>query len=215
MCILLRMDDTVRVYQGGSVETNGYLVEGEDGFIVIDAPAGMTDWLLERRHDAKVSDLLITHMHFDHIEDVAHMVKQFGCRVHAHSPYSEELTLAKMARKEWGMKLEIEPFVVDQLIGSELHGETWGGKHWFIHHVPGHSPDSLVYHLPEEELMFTGDVLFAGSVGRADFPGGDLVLLQKGIHERLLNQGAHTRIYPGHGPYTKLAEEALNNPYLS
>ncbi len=209
------MNDQIRMYHGGMVDCNGYLVETEEGFIAIDAPAGMTDWLLERRPDAKVTHLLITHMHFDHVEDAARMKKQFGCKILAHSPFNDDLTLSRMASTTWHMRIAVDEFVVDEAFSSEMHSANWGGLHWLIHHVPGHSPDSVAYHLPDEQIMFVGDIIFAGSVGRTDFPGGSLSTLRKGIHDRIFNQDANTRLYPGHGPYTSIGEESLSNPYLA
>lgn len=81
--------------------------------------------------------------------------------------------------------------------------------------VPGHSPDSIVYDLPDEGIMFTGDVIFAGSIGRTDLPGGNLRLLKQGIEKKVLNQPATTMIFPGHGPYTTVKNELLTNPFIS
>jgi len=209
------MDDAVRVYQGGSVLCNGYLIEGKDGFIAIDAPEGFAEWILARRPDAKVTDLLITHMHYDHVEGAAKLKETFGCKIHAHSAYNDKLTLSKLAKSAWGIQLEIAEFIVDDVFGDDCKLAEWGAHRWFIHHIPGHSSDGVAFHLPDEHIMFVGDILFAGSVGRTDLPGGNLALLQRGIHERLFNQDAHTVVYPGHGPYTTISTEILSNPYLS
>lgn len=194
---------------------NGYLIEGKHGFIAIDAPEGFAEWILARRPDAKVTDLLITHMHYDHVEGAAKLKETFGCKIHAHSPYDDKLTLSRLAKSAWGIELNVDHFIVDNAFGNDCTTAHWGGRRWFIHYIPGHSLDGVAYHLPDEHIMFVGDILFAGSVGRTDLPGGNLSLLQRGIHERLLNQEAHTCVYPGHGPYTTISAEILSNPYLS
>lgn len=202
--------EQIRVYTGGVVGANGYLVgTGDDSYVAIDAPEGFSDWIVAHFPRARVTDLLITHQHFDHVQDVARMKNRFSCAVHAHSQYSSALTLADL----WS-GLQVEPYEVNDVIGSGRHTDTWGGKAWLIHFVPGHSTDSLVYHLIDDELMFSGDVLFAGSIGRTDFPGGDHERLLVGLRDRILNQPANTLVYPGHGPYTDIKDENLNNPFI-
>lgn len=208
--------DRIRIYTGGIASANGYLLKvADNNFIAIDAPEGFADWISSKRPNATISDLFITHQHFDHVQDAARIKKLFGATIHAHSPYSENLTLANFARESWGMDLEMEPFVVDNILPKDKNVGNWGGWHWVIHHVPGHSPDSLIFSLPDEGLLFSGDVIFAGSIGRTDFPGGSLKLLQHGIEQKILTQDANTNIFPGHGPYTTVRSEILTNPFLS
>jgi glyoxylase-like metal-dependent hydrolase (beta-lactamase superfamily II) len=80
--------------------------------------------------------------------------------------------------------------------------------------LPGHSPDSLVFHPEGSGVVFVGDTLFAGSIGRADLPGGDLDQLLDGIARHLLVLPADTRVFPGHGPETTIGREAATNPFL-
>ena len=208
--------DNIRVYTGGIAACNGYLViTGDNTYIAIDAPLGFVDWILSRKPDAKITDLLITHQHFDHIQDAAKFKKQFGCTIHAHSPYSPDLTLETLARNAWDPDMHVEPFEVDDIVDEKRRTANWGGQLWHIHFVPGHSTDSNVYHLVDEDKLFSGDVLFAGSIGRTDLPGGDEKQLLNGIHARILNQPATTIVLPGHGPYTTVKHERLTNPFLS
>lgn len=102
-----------------------------------------------------------------------------------------------------------------KILTPDIHTANWGGLLWHLHQVPGHSPDSIVYDLPDEGIMFTGDVIFAGSIGRTDLPGGNLRLLKQGIEKKVLNQPATTMIFPGHGPYTTVKNELLTNPFIS
>ncbi len=208
--------DRIRVYTGGIASCNGYLMKtGENSYVAIDAPEGFAQWILARKPDIKITDLLITHQHFDHVEDAAEMKRLFGCKIHAGSAYNEDLTLIKLAHNSWGVPINLKAFEVDEVLGDDIHTANWGGLLWHIHHVPGHSPDSIVYNLPDEELMFTGDVLFAGSIGRTDLPGGNSRLLNHELQTKVLTQPATTRILPGHGPYSTIKSELLTNPFIS
>ncbi len=208
------MSMDISVYTGGPCMCNGYLVRGEDGYIAIDAPLGFTAWVRRQLQEGeRVSDLLITHQHFDHVQDAAELARTYGCCIHACKAYSRELTLETLARSSgWG--IEVEPFTVDDAFGPAATEREWGGLRWHLHHIPGHSPDGMAYGLPEHEQVFCGDILFAGSVGRTDFPGGSMSQLVRGIREQLLCLPHTTTVHSGHGPATTLAEEQLNNPYL-
>ncbi len=204
----------VRIYTGGPAACNAYLIKGSTGYVAVDAPLGFADWVCKRLPEgATLTDLLITHQHFDHVQDAARLRELTGCRIHAHSAHSRELTLEDAAGR-WGIEPPA-PYHVDDAFGSSLTSADWGGLAWTLHHIPGHSPDGMAYHLAEKELLFVGDILFAGSIGRTDFPGGSMSTLVRGIREKLMVLEPATRIYSGHGPFTSIQEEMLNNPYLS
>lgn len=205
----------IRVYTGGAVAGNGYLFKtGENTYIAIDAPEGFADWIKSKNPKAVITDLLITHQHFDHVQDAARMKEVFGCAIHAGAAYSDQLSLVDMAGKEWNMDIEVPPYEVDDLIDDNKKAATWGGLIWHLYHVPGHSPDSIVYQLPDEDILFSGDTIFAGSIGRTDLPGGNTKLLLKGLENTILSQPLSTTIFPGHGPYTTVRNEKQTNPYL-
>lgn len=196
-------------FTGGFVQTNGYLFQTPDGsWIAVDAPAGMAGWLGRRGIVPAV--LLLTHQHYDHVEDAA-AVAAMGAKVYAWRPYSTELTLEEMMRS-YGMPVVVPPFPVDVLLEG-LDGLEIGGCRIALAHVPGHAIDSVTFHLPEAGELFSGDTLFAGSIGRADLPGGDPELLIDGIREKLFALPESTRVYPGHGPATTIGGERAANPY--
>ncbi len=199
----------ISCFTGGMVETNGYLVEGPDGNLLVDAPAGVAAWL--ENAGIKVSVLLLTHQHYDHVED-ANAVRQTGAKVLAFSGYSEELTLEAVGRA-WGMPIRVEPFSVDQTVSHDENLIVCG-LNIHVRHVPGHATDGLVFHLPDHALLFSGDTLFAGSIGRADLPGGNPRQLIDGISRHIMTLPASTRVFPGHGPETRIDREAASNPYL-
>ncbi len=203
----------IQKYTGGPVACNAYLVRGEAGYVAVDAPLGFADWVRRQLPEgAALSALILTHQHFDHVQDAARLQELTGCRICAHSPYSPELTLAEAARA-WGITPPA-PFTVDEAFGSGRGEAAWGGLHWQLFSIPGHSPDGMAYGLAEESCVFAGDILFAGSIGRTDFPGGSHAALVRGIREKLMGLEPATVVYSGHGPSTSIQEELLNNPYL-
>lgn len=196
-------------YTGGMVATNGYLLEGPEGLVIIDAPAGITDKIPAGVTPAA---LLLTHQHFDHVEDVA-ALSALGVPVYAFRPYHTDLVLDEEARR-WGMPVTIPPFVVDEVLEGESHLAVAGLKFSLLH-VPGHSPDSVCFHLDDADFVFGGDTLFAGSVGRTDLPGGQHGIFVNEIRGKLLSLPEATQVFPGHGPSTTIGVEAEENPYLA
>lgn len=196
-------------YTGGMVQTNGYLVETPDGNLLIDAPEGVAQWIAEKA--VRVDDVLLTHQHYDHVTDAA-ALQAAGARLHAFAPYSKDLTLEAAARA-WGMPVTVEPYRVESLL------ETTGplrlaGLEFQMAHVPGHAADAVTFHLPAAGVVFSGDTLFAGSIGRTDLPGGDTQQLLDGIDRHLMTLPPETRVLSGHGPATTIGREAKVNPYL-
>lgn len=209
------MSADIQVYTGGPCMCNGYLVKCADSYVAVDAPLGFADWVAKKLPvGATLSDLLITHQHFDHVQGVAALVAATGCRVHACMNYSRELTLEDLAARSWGGGLDVAPFRVDDVFGPACYHAEWGGSRWNIHHIPGHSPDGVAYELSDTEDLFCGDILFEGAVGRTDFPGGSMAALIRGIRDKLLPLPHTTTVHSGHGPATTIGEETLNNPYL-
>lgn len=208
------MEMNLQQYTGGPVMCNAYLLEGADCCVAVDAPWGVADWLLPRLPKGKpLRHLLLTHQHFDHVQGVAELQRRTGCKVHAYAPYSRELTL-ELLSSSMASSLQVEPYVVDDAFG-ELDEAEWGGYWWKLRHVPGHAIDGMAYILPQQQAMFVGDILFAGAIGRTDFPGGSTQRLVKGIREKLMTESPATLIYSGHGPSSSVGEELQSNPYVS
>lgn len=198
-------------FTGGFVQTNGYLFQTPDGsWVSVDAPKGMAAWLTGR--GIKPAALLLTHQHYDHVEDTAAMAA-LGARVHAWFPYSTALTLEEMMRN-YGMPIVVEPYRVDVLLEGASELEI-GGQKMALSHVPGHSTDSVTFYLEDKGELYSGDTLFERSIGRADLPGGNPALLIDGIREKLLGLPGDTAVYPGHGPATRIGAEREGNPYCA
>ncbi|MEM9079201.1 MAG: MBL fold metallo-hydrolase [Verrucomicrobiota bacterium] len=192
-------------YTGGLVATNAYVLQSHSGTLLIDAPKDVFPWLASK--NLTPDALLLTHQHFDHVED-AHL---FEGPIYAQSPFSRDLTLDQQAR-DWGLPVQVPEFSVSILLTSEST-ITLAGFQISILPLPGHSPDSLVYHIPAETIALAGDTLFADGIGRTDLPHGEHQTLISGIRSTLLTLPPDTRILPGHGPETNIAHEQ-NNPFL-
>jgi len=202
----------ISIFTGGMAETNGYLVKTGSGAFVVDAPEGMTDWLIEQ--GVKVDTLLLTHQHFDHCQDAAAMQSKLGARVVAYQAFSRVLTLEFLMGFSRGTRFEVTAFTVDELLEGKMGIEA-GGLTWKLAHIPGHSLDSVTFYCEGEKLVFGGDVLFAGSIGRCDFPGGSQKMLVEGIAKHLMVLPNETTVLPGHGPGTTVGDERDGNPYLA
>lgn len=210
----------IECYTGGFFQTNGYLLQGKDGNILIDAPQGVAAWLNEK--GVKIDELLLTHLHHDHIIDAAALKREHPeCIIRSHSAYDDDLTLASLLRHAIGGLADLEDFESDELLEGQEEIES-AGFEFALKHVPGHSPDSLCFYLAGENdinpgvpILFGGDVLFNGGIGRTDFPHGSTEMLLNGIREKVLTLPGDTVVYPGHGPATTVADEAESNPFLT
>lgn len=202
----------VESFTGGMAATNGWLLKLEHGCVLVDAPEGIADWLESR--GAVVDALLLTHQHFDHVQDVSAVKKRHGCPVFAWADFSRTLTLEQLFGAVTGAGLLVPEFEVDEVLEGRS-SVTAGGLDWQLLHIPGHSADSVCFHHAGHQAVFGGDVLFQGSVGRTDLPGGSFSRLLTGIQEKLLPLPDITRVFPGHGPATTLGRERLGNAFLS
>ncbi|MDQ2824508.1 MAG: MBL fold metallo-hydrolase [Verrucomicrobiota bacterium] len=201
---------TYEIFCGGVFETNCYLLEAPQGWILFDAPEGACDWLRSRQIDLKL--LLLTHGHIDHVQDVAKVKRTFNCPVGCHAETAPMISDRDFFRN-FGFELEIEPSQPDFLI-EETPARDFLGLDMRVLEVPGHCPGSLCFFSRENELLIGGDVLFASGVGRWDLPGGDANLLFAGIRTKLFPLGDKVTVLPGHGSPTKIGTERRTNPFL-
>lgn len=198
-------------YTGGIAATNGHLLTLPGGTVLVDAPEGIAAWLRQRK--VKVDALFLTHQHFDHVLDAATVKAEHGCRVYAFASYSRELTLEILYGAVMGSPIYVPPYEVDEILGGKGQIEA-AGETWQLHHVPGHSPDSVCFYLESEALLFSGDTMIAGGTCRTDFPGGSMRLLVGGIKSKLLTLPDATRVFAGHCEETTVGQERLTNPAL-
>jgi len=195
---------------GGIFETNCYLLKAPGGGILFDAPDGACEWVRLLGVDLKL--LLLTHGHVDHVQDVARIKRQFDCPIGCH-PLTAPMISDREFFRSFGFDLEIEPTNPDFLI-EETPSRDFLGSQFQALEVPGHCPGSLCFFLPDDRLLIGGDVLFVGSIGRGDLPGGDIDLLVQEIRKKIFPLGDDVTVLPGHGPPTKIGIERRTNPFV-
>ncbi|MBR4846380.1 MAG: MBL fold metallo-hydrolase [Bacteroidaceae bacterium] len=164
--------------------------------------------------DLVVKYLLNTHLHFDHIFGNGFMYKQYGLKTCAHRGDEEWLMDAPNRTRMFGMEFPGEPVPVGTYLedGDEL---TLGYHTIKCIHVPGHSMGSLAFYISDARTLFSGDILFRGSIGRSDLPGGNIRVLIDGIRDKLLTLPDATLVYPGHGEATTIGCEKMYNFYMT
>jgi hydroxyacylglutathione hydrolase len=199
-----------QTFIGGIFDTNGYLIQTQGGNLLIDAPTGAADWISGL--GVRIDTLVITHGHVDHFDDAAKIKRASNCQVAYHKDGIPLMTDPDVFKK-LGFALEAEPVQADFLIDETPQIELCGVPFQVLF-VPGHCPGSLCFYSSGDQLLFDGDVLFAGSIGRTDFPGGDHQLLIRGIREKILTLPDPTVVLSGHGPKTTIGKERQSNPFL-
>ncbi len=198
-------------FTGGIFDTNCFFLP--DQGILIDAPQEAAVWLAARGH--KVKQLLLTHGHIDHTWDAAEIQQIHGCQVICH-PDTVPLVTERDFFKKFGLGWEINPLPPECLqLQDEAESAVIEGLDFQVLLVPGHCPGSLCFLAKEAGILFGGDVLFAGGVGRWDLPGGDGELLFRGIREKVYRLPDDVTVLPGHGPATKVGIEKRTNPFVT
>lgn len=201
-------------------QENTYLVSDEQNNCVIIDPGCYTSE--EKNHlqatieelGLRVIALLNTHCHIDHVLGNAFVQRTYQVEFYMHHDELSTLNAVPNYAHLYGFEgYELSPqpdhFLEDcqQLRFGEISFEIIFG--------PGHSPGHIAFYNAENKILIGGDILFKGSFGRVDLPGGDLETLKKTIHERIFTLPSETIVYPGHGPFTTIAEEKTSNYILS
>ena len=207
-------------YVVGYVQTNCYIVineEKKECFIV--DPGASAKKLAEqmRKDELKPVAILLTHGHFDHAGGAEELAKEFDIKIYAHE--AEKDTLADPQKNVSWMVHREECYHADVFLKDEETIDIAGFKIRVLH-TPGHTEGGCCYYIEAEDVIFTGDTLFAQSVGRTDFPGGSMSQIVRSIKEKLmtLNEAGKLEtdimVYPGHNDPTTIETERMNNPYL-
>ena len=198
----------------GPLACNCYIVgdPGTKKAIVID-PGGDAEELVRviAQQDLTVTAIVATHAHFDHVLAAEHVRGVTGAPFYLHDEDKPVLGwLQESGRLFMGVDLPPPP----EIDSSAPEGARLvaGGSELTVVHTPGHSPGSIS--LVGDGVLFSGDTLFAGSIGRTDLPGGDTQGLLDSVRHKLFTLDDGTPVYPGHGPATTLGEEKLSNPFV-
>ena len=200
----------------GPLQTNCYVL-GDDGSgdaLVID-PADHADLLVEtaRGRGWTIGAILATHGHFDHVLASGPLQQQTDAPFYAHRADLPMIQALVPQVREWMGISASPPAEVTHFVGAD-DNITLGGIVLEVLHTPGHSPGHVSYVLRERQMVFSGDCLFRGSVGRADLPGGDYETLMRSITTQLLPLGDAFTVAPGHMENTTIGYERTHNPYL-
>lgn len=211
---------TIKRFTCNMLAENCYVVSDEArAAVIIDYGA-----LYEEEAEAIVSyiksegltpvHLLCTHGHFDHCIGNGFIYKQFGLKPEAH--HEDEFLMEKMkvqTREMLGIELPIDVPPVGKYF-TEKETISFGSHQLQILHTPGHTPGGVVFYCQEENIAFSGDTLFKMSIGRTDFERGSYEQIINSLQNVLAKLPEETKVYPGHGPATTIAEELLYNPYF-
>lgn len=207
----------IHVLPAGPIETNAYLLcERERGeAVLVDAPGGV--WREVKgvlaREGCRLTELWITHGHWDHMQGAAEVVRESGARVSAHPDDRVLLETPGVMEVFLPSTIRLEALRTDRWVGQGEVLEALG-RSWEVRHVPGHCPGSVLFWCASEGVAFTGDAIFKGSVGRTDFPGGSMKMLERSILDQIYTLPVTTRLFPGHGELTSVGAERVGNPFV-
>lgn len=161
----------------------------------------------------KLRYILLTHIHLDHTFGIDALKEKYDVEVLANKG---DVALGQSRNQQarmFHLPIELGPVDIDRFLND---GATLplGKEMITVIHTPGHSMGGICFYVPESGFVLTGDTLFRGSIGRTDLPGGNHRQLILSIRSKLLTLPSDTKVYPGHGPSTTIAEEAGSNPFL-
>ncbi len=199
----------------GPFQENCYIIGDEEsgaGALIDPGDEAARIALAVEQTKLDVEKIIITHAHIDHVGAVATLVDEYACPVLMHAeaePMLKQLpTQAMMMGMRFGKVPKVDGYIEDEEV-LEV-----GGLRLRSLYTPGHAPGHLSFYLEDETLVFSGDALFAGSVGRVDLPGGSMEVLLRSIGQRLLTLPDETQVCSGHGPQTSIGDERASNPFL-
>ena len=196
-------------------QENCYVIGDEEsrtGAIIDPGDEAARIALTVERIGLEISQIIVTHAHVDHVGAIAPLVDEYLCPVVMHEEAEAMLKMAPQQAMMMGFRFGKVPNV-DRHIGDDEVLEV-GSLRLRSLYTPGHAPGHLAFHEEEQGIVFSGDALFAGSVGRVDLPGGSMEVLMRSISERLLTLPDETRVLSGHGPETTIGRERMTNPFL-
>lgn len=189
-----------------------WVAGGRDALVV--DPGDEADSVLETlgRIGAVNVEVWLTHAHIDHIGAAAAVRRATGAKVLVHESEDACLGSADLCGATW-LGIPFEPCPSDGFLAEGMTRE-WLGRTWRFLHVPGHSPGSVLHYSAQDGLAFGGDLIFRGSVGRTDLPGGNPRTMSQSLRRVCTELPPETRLLVGHGPETTIALELASNPYV-
>ena len=212
------MGMNLHVLPAGPIQTNAYLLteptRGEA--VLVDAPGRV--WAkvapILDQEKCRLSEVWLTHGHWDHTQGAAEVVRATGAKTRAHADDRLLFESPQIMEERLGRSLGLEPVKIEHWIKQ---GDRFAalGSEVEVRHVPGHCPGNVLFYFAAARAAFVGDALFNGGIGRTDFPGGNFEQLERSIREQIYTLPDDTTVYPGHGPKTTVGAEKAGNPYVS
>ncbi len=213
----------IHVLPAGPIQTNAYLLTAPERgeAVLIDAPEGIWAEIepILTESKCKLTELWLTHGHWDHMQGGAEIVRKTSAKVSAHADDRILIETPEIMSRFMGEDMGLEPVKVDAWVaqGDKLRVL---GVEVEVRHVPGHCPGNILFYFTGNKsrqapgIAFVGDALFAGSVGRSDLPGGSFEQLERSIRQQIYTLADDTLVFPGHGPRTTVGDEKRTNPYV-
>lgn len=207
----------LHVLPAGPIQTNAYLLTAPERgeAILIDAPGDV--WAdvepILARDKCRLSELWLTHGHWDHTQGGAEVVRATTALVRAHRDDQVLIETPQVMSAFLDGSIKLEPIKVDHWLKP---GESLSalGTTIEVRHVPGHCPGNVLFYMSAAGAAFVGDALFKGSIGRTDLPLGNHAQLEQAIRAEIYTLPNVTVVYPGHGEPTTVGHERLTNPYV-
>lgn len=212
----------IKQFSFNPFQVSTFVVYDPDSLDAIVVDPGMTSAAEEHkldefieRNNLKIQQIVNTHLHLDHCFGDNYVRDKYGVKVAAHLDDADLGQNIGTQAAEFGLHLDgpSDAVSVDVVLADGDIIKV-GDNQLQVLHVPGHSRGSIVLYSPEGHFAIVGDVLFQGSIGRTDLPGGEYRTLLNGIHTKLLPLPDDTLVLPGHGPMTTIGREKATNPYI-
>lgn len=206
----------VEHYVVGPVQTNCYFAinEATKEMLIVDPGAdGERLAAVIEEEGLKPTAILLTHGHFDHASCAEELAERFQIEIYAHENERETLEDVSLNLSYWEGQEKMRVYHADHFLKDEQE-ITLAGLHIRVFHTSGHTVGGCCFYLPEHDVVFSGDTLFAGSIGRTDFKKGSASDLIRAIREKLMTLPDEVVVYPGHNEVTTIGMERVNNPFL-
>jgi hydroxyacylglutathione hydrolase len=206
----------VEVFTSAGWGQNAYIVRAlsGNGMVAID-PGGEAEAMAHAitASATALNAILLTHAHVDHIEGVAALVRATRAPVYLHPADRVFYDRAQDQAAAFGVSIETPPPPDRPIVAGQAL--TFGDISLDVRYVPGHSPGHVMFYSQEAGIAFVGDVIFMGSIGRTDLPGGDYRQLMMSIRNEVLTLPQDAVLYSGHGPATTIGQERVGNPFIA
>jgi len=206
---------TIETFTSTGFGENAYLVRCDetDAWLAID-PGGEAERMADTVEAAggTLEAVVLTHAHLDHVEGVADLMERLPAPIWLHAGDRPLYDSVTQQAAMFGYEVRVPPPPDRELVGGQDF--RLGDCVFEVRHAPGHSPGHVILYHAASASAFVGDVVFAGSIGRTDLPGGSYQALMASIREQVLTLPDETQLYSGHGPVTTVERERTTNPFL-